>query len=113
MTTTAKRNGRPLLCEILDCTAEVHGRGLCRIHFDEQRYLRTTGKSAEAVEVARREQAILDDLRLGGVAEWMSPHGTNSMFATDEERRAAWEERKDELMSEYLTARSVGHRPGA
>jgi hypothetical protein len=99
----SKVNGRPAACEIRGCGARVHGNGLCRRHYDEDRYLQTTGRSPEAVAEAQREQAIEGELTLGCVAEWHSPHGTNSMFATDEERRAAWEERREALMVNYLT----------
>ena len=107
-------NGRAAACEIRGCGARVHGNGLCRRHYDEDRYLQTTGRSPEAVAEAQREQAIEGELRLGCVAEWHSPHGTNSMFATDEERRAAWEERREALMVNYLTPPLLpGHRPFA
>ena len=87
---------------------------MCRRHYDEDRYLQTTGRSPEAVAEAQREQAIEGELTLGCVAEWHSPHGTNSMFATDEERRAAWEERREALMANYLTPPLLpGHRPFA
>ena len=101
-------------CEVPRCGARVHGNGLCRRHYDEDRYLQTTGRSPEAVAEAQREQAIEGELTLGCVAEWRSPYGTNSMFATDEERRAAWEERREALMVNYLTPPLLpGHRPFA
>jgi hypothetical protein len=57
---------------------------------------------------------IVAELRLGGVAEFQSPHGTNSMFASDEERRAAWEARREELMARYLAPPAhPGNRPAA
>ena len=107
-------NGKPSRCEIPGCHARVHGRGLCRIHYDQGRYLQATGRSPEAVETARREQSIHAELRLGCVAEWRSPYGTNSMFATDDEHREAWEARRDEIMAEALTPPlTPGHRPAA
>ena len=110
----SKHNGRAAACEIRGCGARVHGNGLCRRHYDEDRYLQTTGRSPEAVAEAQREQAIEGELTLGCVAEWHSPYGTNSMFADDEERRAAWEERREALMVNYLTPPLLpGHRPFA
>jgi hypothetical protein len=35
------------------------------------------------------------------------------MFATHEERRAAWEERREALMAEYAERTNPGHRPWA
>jgi hypothetical protein len=108
------KNGRPAACEVPGCRARVHGNGQCRRHYDEDRYLQTTGRSPEAVAGAQREQAIEGELTLGCVAEWRSPYGTNSMFADDEERRAAWEERREALMVNYLTPPlRPGRRPFA
>jgi hypothetical protein len=105
-------NERPAVCKVTGCRAAVHGQGLCRVHYDRDRYQRTIGSTPEAVEARRREQAIEGELQFGCVAEWVSPHGTNSMFATDEERREAWEERREALMERYLTPpRRVGGRP--
>ena len=104
-TSTATLNGRPPLCEVAGCGARVHGSGLCRIHYDCDRYLRATGRSPEALAEVRRERSIDDELCLGGVAERESPHGTNSMFASDHERREAWEARRSRLLSRYLTRR--------
>ena len=113
MATTASLNGKPPTCETPGCGARVHGRGLCRIHYDRARYLQATRQSPETVEEAQREQSIHAELSLGCVAEWLSPHRTNSMFASDEERREAWEARRDELMAHYLQPPYVGLRPWA
>jgi hypothetical protein len=114
LTTTTETNGNHAVCEVPVCHARVHGQGLCRIHYDEDRYLGTTGRSPEVEEAERREHAIRGELRYGCVAAWRSPHGTCSMFKTDEERREAWEARSEELMEEYLTPPLLpGHRPAA
>jgi hypothetical protein len=81
-------------CQIDGCHARVHGRGLCRIHFDHARYLETTGRSPEAA-AAEREQRLNGELRLNCV--------------DDAEHRAAWEERLEQLLEEHLTP---PHRPG-
>jgi hypothetical protein len=107
-------NGKPSTCEIAGCHASVHGRGLCRVHYDKERYVQATGRSPETAEEARREQSIHAELCYGAVAEWQSAHGTHSMFATDQERREAWEARRDEIMAEYLSPPfTTGHRPWA
>jgi hypothetical protein len=102
------------LCEVQGCDARVHGRGLCRVHYDESRYLESTGQRPEAQAAAQRESSIDSELRYGSVAAWRSPHGTTSMFASEEEHRDAWDARREELLSEYLTPPSVpGRRPAA
>ena len=60
-----------------------------------------------------REHWIETELVYGCVSERVSKSG--SMFETDEERRAAWLERKDELMEKQYTGqpRSNGNRPWA
>jgi hypothetical protein len=46
------------------------------------------------------------------VTEWQSPQGTNSMFASDEERREAWEARREKLLQRYLDPPfTPGNRP--
>ncbi len=101
-------------CRIQGCSARAHGRGLCRVHFDQARYLETTGRDPEAKAAAERERWIEAELSLGCVPDWASPHGTTSIFATDEERREAWEERRERLLEEYLKRPHLpGHRPAA
>jgi hypothetical protein len=108
-------NGKPRICRIPGCGAKTHGNLLCRVHYDVERYELTTKGSAEDQAQAEREQRIEGELCLGCVSEWQSPHGTNSMFANDEERRAAWDERRDKLMEEEYTGTDtcMGHRPWA
>ena len=101
------------VCGVEGCGSQVHGRSLCRAHYDEQRYLATTGRDPEVKARASREHWIESELRYGSVPDWASPHGTGSMFATHEERRAAWEERRGPLMAEYAEGSGVGHRPWA
>jgi hypothetical protein len=115
MSTNASPNGKPPICRIPGCGAQTHGNLLCRVHYDEERYELTTQGSAEDQAAAEREQRIEGELCLGCVSEWQSPHGTNSMFANDEERRGAWDERKDKLMEERYTGTStcIGRRPWA
>ncbi len=60
---------------------------------------------------AARENWIDSELRYGSVPDWVSPHGNGSMFAADEERRAAWEERREALMENYADRGAPGHRP--
>ena len=46
--------------------------------------------------------------------EWACPHGTNSMFSDDEERREAWEAWREQLLEGYLTRPMLpGRRPWA
>jgi len=102
------------VCTVDGCHAKAHGRGLCRIHYDEDRYLATTGRDPEAQTWAAWESAVEDELRYGCVPRWRSPHGTESMFASDDERREAWELNRDRLMDEYLEPPFVpGRRPNA
>jgi hypothetical protein len=113
-TATAKLNGSRPLCEVEGCGARVHGHGLCRSHYDQERYLATTGRSAEQAEAARTEEYIEAELTYGCVAERQSPHGTNSMFKSEEEVRQAWQERREAILEHYL-ARPIapGQRPSA
>jgi hypothetical protein len=113
MSTTASRNGKPRICKIPGCGAEAHGNLLCRIHYDEERYELTTKGSAEDQAAAERESWIHCELCMGVVPDWASKSG--SMFESDEERRAAWDERKDKLMKEEYTGTDtcMGHRPWA
>jgi hypothetical protein len=62
-------NGRAI-CSVAGCRVRVHGNGLCRVHYDRQRYEETTQQSPEAFEAAEREQRIHGELTLGCVAEW-------------------------------------------
>jgi hypothetical protein len=112
-TDTITSNGQPAICEIPGCQNRVHGHGLCRLHYDELRYLESSGLSPEAQAAAEREQRIQGELAHGCVSEWQSPHGTHSMFVDDDERRAAWEARRDELMARYVSPPYVGRRPWA
>jgi hypothetical protein len=87
---------------------------LCRVHYDQERYELATKGSAEDQAAAERERWIEYEFHYGNVSEKNSPHGTNSMFVNDEERRAAWEDRKDKLLAErYLCEPYYGHRPWA
>jgi hypothetical protein len=107
-------NGNGGVCRIPGCGAKTHGNLLCRVHYDEERYELTTKGSAEDRAAAEREGWIEYEFAYGSVSEKHSPHGTRSMFANSEERRAAWEERKDELLKErYLCEPYYGHRPEA
>jgi hypothetical protein len=67
----------------------------------------------EYQERTERERWIHCELCSGSVPEWASK--TGSMFESDEERRAAWDERKGELMAEEYTGTPtcMGHRPWA
>lgn len=110
MTPTA--NGRPATCEIPGCSRRMHGAGLCRTHYDEQRYLASTGRDPAAAAAAERELSIRAELEYGAVGTTRSATGT--MFDDDRQRRAAWEERRDELMAAYLTEPvAPGRRPWA
>jgi hypothetical protein len=62
---------------------------------------------------AAREHWIETELVYGCLSERVSKSG--SMFETDEERRAAWDERKDGLMEKRYTGQpnSNGNRPWA
>ena len=102
---TAGLNGHPT-CHVPGCEARVHGNGLCRRHFDEERYLEATGQSPEAQARRAREQAIEGELSFG-------PRDRGSVFSSDEERRAAWEQRKDKFMNQYVGHPYVGLRPWA
>ena len=106
-------NGSGGVCKVPGCGAKTHGNLLCRVHYDEERYELTTKGSAEDLAAAERERWIHCELCMGVVPEWASK--TGSMFETDEERRAAWDERKDELMAEEYTGTStcMGNRPWA
>jgi hypothetical protein len=48
------------------------------------------------------------------IAEWRSPDGSGSMFASDGERREPWDQRRDAIMADYvrpptsLAARGAG-----
>jgi hypothetical protein len=100
-------NGSGTTCSVAGCTAKHHGRGLCRKHFDLRRYAETTGQDPEAQARQAREWAIEGELEFG-------PGDRGSVFADDEERRAAWEERRDQLLEEYLTPPlTPGKRPAA
>jgi len=118
-TTTREKKGvtaaaEAPLCTVDGCHAKAHGRGLCRAHYDEDRYLATTGRDPEAQAKAGWESAVEDELRYGCVPRWRSPHGTESMFVSDEERREAWEVNRDRLMTDYLEPPSIpGRRPQA
>ena len=102
------------VCTVGGCRARAHGRGLCRLHYDQERYLATTGRDPEAQERAGWEAGVEDDLRYGCVPTWRSPHGTGSMFATERERREAWEAHRDQLMTDYLEPPILpGRRPDA
>jgi hypothetical protein len=111
MTTTT--NGKPAVCEVDGCHSRVQGQGLCRVHYDQSRYLETTGRSPDIEAAAAWEDAVESELRFGCVPSWQSPHGTGSMFAFEDERRRAWEARRDQLMAEYATRRLPGSRPWA
>ena len=101
-------------CAVEGCHAKAHGRGLCRNHYDEHRYLATTGRDPEAGVTASLKSGVEDELRYGCVPTWRSPHGTGSMFATEHERREAWEAHRDKLMAEYLEPPLLpGRRPYA
>jgi hypothetical protein len=101
-------------CAVEGCHARAHGRGRCRIHYDEQRYLATTGRDPDAQARAGWEAGVEAELRYGCVPRWRSPHGTGSMFATERERREAWEAHRDRLMAEYLEPPMLpGRRPHA
>jgi hypothetical protein len=100
-----------LTCTVDGCGAKAHGRGLCRVHYDEHRYLATIGRDPEIQAKAARESRIESELRYGSVPDWASPHGNGSMFATDDDRRAAWDERPEALMQEYADRGIPGHRP--
>jgi hypothetical protein len=108
-------NAKPRICRIPGCGAQAHGNLLCRRHYDAERYEETTKGSAKDQAAAEREQRIRGELCHGCVAEWQSPYGTNSMFETDAERRAGWEERRDEIMEKLYTGTdaNMGHRPWA
>src|SRR5829696_6575708 len=59
-------------------------------------------------------QGVEAELRYGCVPRWRSPHGTESMFLSDEERREAWEFNRDRLMTDYLEPPFIpGRRPEA
>ncbi len=102
------------VCTVDGCHVKAHGRGLCRLHYDQERYLATTGRDPEAQDRAGWEAAVEDELRYGCVPTWRSPHGTGSMFATGRERREAWEAHRERLMAEYLEPPLLpGRRPDA
>ena len=69
-------------CEVDRCGSRVHGNGLCRVHYDERRYLATTGRDPEVKARAAHENWIRAELSNGSVPAWASPHRTGSMFAT-------------------------------
>lgn len=94
------------VCEVVGCYARVHGQGRCRVHYDEARYLASTGRSPEAEEARRREWAERDLLAFG----WRSDR-----FSEDDAREV-WERRRDEIMAEYLhpdRPHVPGRRPAA
>jgi hypothetical protein len=110
----AKRNKTS--CQITGCDSRVlHGRGLCRRHYDLYRYRERNGKRAEAQADALRDRLIEQELQLGWVADFNSPPGAMecSMFASEEERREAWEERRERLMARSNHRLPVGERPAA
>jgi hypothetical protein len=102
----------PYECLVPGCSDPHHARGLCGAHFQEWR---RTGEvpMPEYQEHTERERWIHCELCSGVVPEWASK--TGSMFDRDEERRAAWDERKDKLMEEEFTGTptGMGHRPWA
>ncbi len=67
---------------------------------------------------AATEHWIKSELCYGSVPAWASPHGHGSMFATDEERRAAWDERGKALLEDVrrsgmsLVYREIGPLQG-
>jgi hypothetical protein len=99
----AERNGKSISCETPGCDARVHGQGLCRRHYDLRRYRERMDRKAEEAAEAKREMHIESELQFGCVAEFNSPPGAMeySMFRTDQERREAWEERRDYLMAQF------------
>ena len=114
MSDTATLNGKGSLCVVSGCFGRVHGRGRCRYHYDRKRYEEATARQLAEEAEGEREELIHSELTYGCVAEWRSPHRTNSMFGDDDERRQAWEERREAIMEEYLTPpSSPGQRPWA
>ena len=75
------------LCSVRGCGSRVHGNGLCRVHYDENRYLATTGRDPEVMASAARERWIEQELRYGSVPAGGFPswHRVNVRHA----RRAA------------------------
>jgi hypothetical protein len=67
----------------------------------------------EYQERTERERWIHCELCSGSVPEWASK--TGSVFESDEERRAAWDERKSALMEDEYTGTPtcMGNRPWA
>ena len=99
-------------CLVPGCESTHHARGLCGAHFQQWRRTGEVPMPENRAKTAR-EHWIETELVYGCVSERVSKSG--SMFETDEERRAAWDERKDELMEKQYTGqpRSNGNRPWA
>ena len=85
MTPTA--NGRPATCEIPGCSRRMHGAGLCRTHYDEQRYLASTGRDPAAAAAAESELSIRAELEYGAVGTTRSRPGPCSMTIGNVGRR--------------------------
>jgi hypothetical protein len=78
------------------------------VHFDRARYEQTVGRDPAAQEQEERESWILFQLETGRVPPDHLP------VLADEERRREWEERKDQLLEQYLTPPlTPGRRPDA
>jgi hypothetical protein len=103
-------NGNTPACLVEDCIEEHHAQGLCGAHYQEWR---RTGEwpTVEAKAERHRKQGIKAELTFGFAPAYYSD--TRSMFDNGEERRAAWEAVRDELLSEYTAKGGIGHRPWA
>jgi hypothetical protein len=102
----ADLNGRP--CEAHDCSRPVYALSRCRVHYDRARYEERIAQDREAAGAAEREQAIDCELERGH-----PPAGHESAFENEDDRRRAWQERKDRLMERYLSPPYVALRPHA
>ena len=100
-------------CSVPGCGVRAHARSLCRPHYDRRRYEETTRRTPGAVREDAREAAIRAELDSGSVPGWASRDGTESMFASDRERREAWEARREGLMARRVRPPYVASRPWA
>jgi hypothetical protein len=109
-------------CQVPHCHEPHHARGLCDAHY--QQWRRSGIAPLPEIEAKHQLEDWIDqELRLGSVPyAWMVVAGwapdwmlkTCSVFKTDAERRAAWEDRRDGILPDYIDRKgNRGHRPWA
>ena len=100
-------------CLVPGCDDPHHARGFCGRHFMQWRRSPDGDPPLPSVkEARRRERLIRDELSLGCLGEAQGIDPGNTMFASEDERREAWEKYGDELTAE-AEARRIGSRPHA